>query len=206
MVWSCAGSAAISSSPGKKVEVPRLDCSSRANTVIFWSGSTRPVHFLAICSASCSIGPAHSPTRCCGVRSPEVTERHRDARRGDRRGAPGPSQPAARRRARAPAPDNSRLAVPTHRALRCNSRWSSAWSCGHLGAALGRAGGQSVGIWRCVRTSGWARVAAWHLCSVVNGGWLLAANTISPSLPPHRQARRVARRNTEKLIRLVRVC
>ena len=196
IVWPCALSVDAYASLGKNVEVPRPNCPGCSAAMTFWSGYTRPVRVLGACvrlfvrrarCRSCAVTHALLPAFAL-LKRLDATEMVGEAIETVLEGRSG-VRPVARA-----------LGVP-HTTVRgwlrrfTERSGELAMSFGALaielgvvvpGSVLGGRQHAAAAISRAFDAAcalpGWAVLGAWRFCSVVSGGRLLAANTISPYL------------------------
>ena len=197
IVWPCPLSVDAYASLGKDVEVARPDCPGCSAPMIFWSGYARPVRVLGACvrlfvrrarCRACAVTHALLPAFALLKRldGAETIGEAIEAVVGGRSGV----RPVA-----------SALGVPHSTARGWLRRFAErsdeiALSFSALSIDLGavevsgaRLGGPSSAVRALGRAfdaacslPGWAALGCWRFCSVVGGGRLLAANTISPYL------------------------
>ena len=197
IVWPCALSVDAYASFGKNVDVPRPDCPGCSAAMVFWSGYTRPVRVLGACvrlfvrrarCRACSVTHALLPAFVLAKRL-DAVEAVGEAIEAVTEGRSG-ARPVARAldiphttvrgwlrrftgRAGELAMSFAALAIELGASELSGSPLSGPSSA--VGA-IGRAFAGACAL------PGWAVLGAWRFCSVVCGGRLLAANTISPYL------------------------
>ena len=195
IVWPCALSVDAYASFGKSVEVPRPDCPGCAAAMIFWSGYIRPVRVLGVCVR---LFVRRARCRACAV-THALLPAFVLAKRLDAVEAVGQAIETVTAGRSGVRPVARALEVP-HTTVRGWLRrfaersgelvMSFAALAIELGAgapgsllgdqrapgAIGRAFAAACAL------PGWAVLGVWRFCSVVCGGRLLAANTISPYL------------------------
>lgn len=197
IVWPCALSVDAYASLGKKIEVPRPDCPGCSAAMTFWSGYTRPVRVLGACvrvfvrrarCRTCAVTHALLPAFAL-LKRLDVTETVGAAIEAVLEGRSG-VRPAARALGVPHTTVRGWLRRFAERASALTISFAAvAFELGAVGpsgltlsgpssavAALGRAFTSASAL------PGWGVLGAWRFSSVVSGGRLLAANTISPYL------------------------
>ena len=195
IVWPCALSVDAYASLGKNVDVPRPDCPGCAAAMVFWSGYIRPVRVLGACvrlfvrrvrCPACAVTHALLPAfvlvkRLDAVEAVgEALEAVLEGRSGVRpvARALGVPHTTARGWLRRVAERSGELVM---------SLAALAIELGAKPAPEPTGKGRVVGVLKRAFTAacalpGWTVLGAWRFCSVVCGGRLLCANTISPYL------------------------